>query len=153
VSSALDINGDFLFLNSIETMDFLRFQSRSFFGPSFGPFHNHLASHRRPEVRGGQPAYGVLPGVIVLETMAQTAAFALGIIFGCPAGTFLLKRADVLFGSVARPGEIRCSAVFAPDETPTESFELKAYQEDSVIARGRLTYGRQRAKRKPSLND
>lgn len=135
ISAKLDISGDFLFLEKVSQSGPDMFVSESRFEENFPAFSQHLPS-LQPD--GG----GVLPGIYVIEAMAQTAAFALALMRGLEPGNHLLARVDVLFSSRVHPGPLVCSAKRVQRSQPASLFRTRASQGGTIVSQAELTYRR-----------
>jgi len=87
------------------------------------------------------PAYPVLPGVLMLEGLVQTAAWLVRVSTDFQKSLILLREArNVRHGSFVRPGERLEMEVSAIEITETESrFKAVGRCEDQVAVQARLT--------------
>jgi len=87
------------------------------------------------------PAYPVLPGVMMLEALVQTAAWLVRVSTDFQRGLILLREArNVRYGSFVRPGERLEMEVSAIEIAEAESrFNAVGRCEDQVAVQARLT--------------
>lgn len=141
IEDTLDIHGEMLFLSEIDHMNrtseesFEVFESSAKFDASFFAFRDHLSQ--------GTANMGPLPGVFLMECMAQTAAFGLSVTFD--KATFLVTHFNVALSKKVGPGIVK-SVCKVPKIWPSLAAKIKvsvtSWQENSIVGRGDLTYSR-----------
>jgi hypothetical protein len=141
IQDTLDIHGEMLFLSEVNHTtrtseeSFELFESIAKFDTSFFAFRDHLSQ--------GTANGGPLPGVFLMECMAQTAAFGLSVTYD--KETFLVTHFNVALSKKVRPGIVK-SVCKVPKIWPSLAAKIKvsviSWQEDSIVGRGDLTYSR-----------
>ena len=140
IENLLDIHGEMLFIREIDRGEQMpgglaQFTSTSKFDKDFFAFRGHLS-------RNGSVA-GPLPGVFLMECMAQTAAFGLTVIF--PKYSFLVSQFNVLLTKTVIPGTITstCKVPVAwSDSEKKIKVSVTSWQDGVIVGRGDLSYSR-----------
>jgi hypothetical protein len=140
IETLLDIHGDMLFIRKVNGGEQLpggiaQFTSTSKFDKDFFAFREHIS-------RNGSVA-GPLPGVFLMECMAQTAAFGLTVLF--PKCSFLVSQFNVLLTKAVAPGTIisACKVPIAwSDSEKKIKVSVTSWQNGEIVGRGDLSYSR-----------
>lgn len=144
IENHLDIHGDMLFLTEIESVEEISsappggglwvFSSTANFDEEFFAFKDHLSRDT------GQ---GPLPGVFLMECMAQTAAFGLSVTF--PMYPILVTQFNVALAKKVGPGLVT-STCKIPKDWPGSEMKVKvpvtSWQNSSIVGRGDLSYSK-----------
>jgi 3-hydroxymyristoyl/3-hydroxydecanoyl-(acyl carrier protein) dehydratase len=140
IESLLDIHGEMLFVLGIDREEQVPggvtlFNSTSRFEKEFFAFRAHLSQNGTVS--------GPLPGVFLMECMAQTAAFGLTVSF--PNWTFLVSHFNVALIKPVVPGTITSSckvpAVWSDSEKMIK-VTVTYWQDGSIVGRGDLSYSK-----------